>query len=218
MGMTQQQLSKIWTVVGLFLLYYALNTWIVVQGGQEIFGAKLIVGNRVPAAMWGIPITCVVLLVNSLVGLRYARRTAPGSWHDRIPIVGFEGIVTNSSEGKVYQGTMLFLLSFLPAAVLIHFWRIFNSAKVVTTDDPPKPVSSIWDWSALTELDDPARICTELVRDGGKIACEKNATLLPEFEPTVFAVLTAVAVLALAIHWYAVFRRTSDHLEHAGTS
>ena len=44
----------------------------LVQGGQEIFGAKLIVGNRVPAAMWGIPVTCVVLLVNSLVGLRYA--------------------------------------------------------------------------------------------------------------------------------------------------
>ena len=39
--MTLQQLSKIWTVVGLFLLYYAMNSWIVVQGGQEIFGAKL---------------------------------------------------------------------------------------------------------------------------------------------------------------------------------
>ncbi|MGX1233616.1 hypothetical protein AB7M71_006708 [Bradyrhizobium japonicum] len=165
--MTQQQLSKIWTVVGLFLLYYALNTWIVVQGGQEMFGAKLIVGNRVPAAMWGIPVTCLVLFVNSLVGLRYAQRTPPGNWHDRIPIVGFESIVTNSPEGKVYQGVMLFLLSLLPATVLIHFWRIFNSAMVVTTDDPPKPVSSIWDWSALTKLDDPARICTDLIHMGG---------------------------------------------------
>ncbi len=215
--MTQQQLSKIWTVVGLFLLYYALNTWIVVQGGQEIFGAKLIVGNRVPAAMWGIPVTCLVLFVSSLVGLRYAQRTAPGNWHDRIPIVGFESIVTNSPEGKVYQAVMLFLLSLLPAAVLIHFWRIFNSAKVVTTDDPPRPVGSIWDWSALTKLDDPARICTDLINVGGKMTCEKNATLLPGLEPTLFAVLTAVAVLVLAIHWHAVFRRTSDHVERAGT-
>jgi hypothetical protein len=193
-----------------------MNSWIVVQGGQEIFGAKLIVGNRVPAAMWAIPVTCLVLLLNSVVGLRYARWTGPG-WHDRIPIVGFESIVTSSSEGKFYQGTMLFLLSFLPAAVLVHFWRVFNGAKVVTTDDPPQPVSSVWDWSALTKFDDPARICTDVVREGGKMACEKNATILPGLEPTLFALLTAGAVLALAIHWYAVFRRSSDHLQNSGT-
>ncbi|WP_156908827.1 hypothetical protein [Bradyrhizobium murdochi] len=173
----------------------------------------MIVGNRVPAAMWGIPLTCIVLLVNSLVGLRYAQPTPPGHWHDRIPIVGFESIVTNSPEGKVYQGVMLFLLSLLPAAVLIHFWRIFNSAKVVTTDDPPKLVSSIWDWSALAKLDDPARICTDVIREGRKMTCEKNATLLPGLEPTLFAVLTAVAVLALVIHWRAVFRRSPKHVE-----
>jgi hypothetical protein len=45
---TLQQISKLWTVIGLFLLYYVLNTWVVTQGGQEIFGAKLIVSNRIP--------------------------------------------------------------------------------------------------------------------------------------------------------------------------
>lgn len=214
--MTLQQLSKIWTIVGLSLLYYTMNSWIVVQGGQEIFGAKLIVSNRVPAAMWAIPITCLILLLNSVVGIRYARRAGP-SWNDRIPIVGFESIVTSSSEGKFYQGTMLFLLSFLPAVVLVHFWRVFNSAKVVTTGDPPQPVTSIWDWSALTKFDDPARICTDVVREGGKIICEKNATILPGFEPILFALLTVAAALALAAHWYAVFRWSSGHLYDPGT-
>jgi hypothetical protein len=53
---TYQQISKVWTAVSLCLLYYALNTYLVVQGGVAIFGATLIVSNREPAAMVGIPI------------------------------------------------------------------------------------------------------------------------------------------------------------------
>ena len=204
--MTLAQISKVWTVVGLVLLYYVLNTWIVTQGGQEIFGAKLVVSNRIPAAMWGIPIASVLISLNSIVALHYARRTGP-AWHDRIPVVGFDSIETASAEGKFYQGTMFALLSVLPALALVHFWRLFNNAKVVTTDNPPKPVNGIWDWSALKSFDDPARICTDYFVDGGKISCEKNATILPGFEPTVLAFLTLATAILLLLHWRAVFKK-----------
>ena len=104
--------------------------------------------------------------------------------------------------------TMFGLLSVLPAVALIHFWRLFNGAKVVTTDNPPKDVAGIWDWSVLKVKgrDDPARICTDYIVDGAKISCEKNATILPGLEPTVLAFLTAAAVLLLLMHWQAVFR------------
>lgn len=205
--MTLAQIGKIWTVVGFFLLYYVLNTWIVTQGGQEIFGAKLVVSYRIPAAMWGIPIACVLIGLNAIVGWRYARRTG-SIWHERIPVVGFDAITTASPEGKFYQGTMFGLLSVLPALALIHFWRLFNGAKVVTTDNPPKDVASIWDWSVLKVKgwDDPARICTDYIVNGAKISCEKNAIILPGFEPVVLAVLTAATVLLLLMHWRAVFR------------
>src|ERR1700730_2943264 len=107
--MTPQQISEVWTVVSLVFLYYALNTWIVTQGGHEIFGAKLIVSHRIPAAMMGIPICSVLLLISSLIGLMYAHRTGP-NWHNRIPVVGFDSIVTGSREGKLYQGAMITLL------------------------------------------------------------------------------------------------------------
>src|SRR5262249_18997331 len=152
-----------------------------------------IAANRIPAAMWGIPIGSVLLLLNSLVGLHYARRTGP-DWHNRIPIVGFDSIDTSSSEGQYYQGTMLGLLSFLPAIALIHLWRLFHGARVVITGDPPRDASSVWDWSALTSLNDPARVCTNYIADKA-IACEKNATVLPGLEPTVFAVLTLAAAV-----------------------
>jgi len=204
---TLPQISKVWTVVGLFLLYYVLNTWIVTQGGQEIFGAKLIVTGRIPAALWGIPIGCVLLLLNSLVGLHYARRTGPG-WHNRIPIVGFETIDTDSREGRFYQGTMLGLLSFLPAVALVHFWRLLQEAIVVTTGNTPRRLDSIWDWSPLKDSwNDPARICTNYIVEAGKITCEHNTTILPGFEPAVFALLTLAAVIAMAMQWRAIFRR-----------
>lgn len=203
--MSEQQISKIWTVIGLFLLYYVLNTWIVTQGGQEIFGAKLIVSSKAPAAMWGIPIACLALLANSLVGIHHAMRTGP-SWSDRLPLVGFEKISRSSREGKVYQGSMLVLLSLVPAIALIHFWRLFVLSHVVTTQNPPQPVDSVWSWSALTTLNDPARICTDLNSDGGTLHCLNNATLLPGLEPTIFAVLTAATAVVVFRHWRAVFR------------
>lgn len=203
--MSNQQISKVWTVVGLFLLYYVLNTWIVTQGGQEIFGAKLIVPNRAPAAMWGIPVACIALALNSIVGIYYARRTGP-CWSNRVPLVGFEAINMNSPEGKFYQGVMLVLLSLLPALAIAHFWRIFALSNVVSTGDPPRLVSSIWDWSALTTINDPARICTDLSRDGNTLRCLSNATILPGFEPTLFAILTVATAGAMITHWRAIFR------------
>lgn len=203
--MSEQQISKVWTVIGLFLLYYVMNTWIVTQGGQEIFGAKLIVSSRAPAAMWGIPVASIALLLNSVVGTYYAGRTGP-RWSNRVPVVGFEKINPDSREGKFYQGSMLALLSLVPTVALAHFWRLLILSNVVTTDDPPRPVSSIWSWSALTTLNDPARICTDLAHDGNTLRCLNNATILPGLEPTLFAILTLATAVIVIMHWRAIFR------------
>jgi hypothetical protein len=207
--MTSQQIGKLWTVISAVLLYYALNSWLVTQGGNEIFGMKLIVMSRIPAAMIAIPVCSILLLICSLIGRAYSRRTGP-KWHDRIPVVGFDSIDTGSSEGKIYQGAMIILLSILPALSLMHFWRLFATARVVTTTDPAQPIESIWSWSALTSLDDPARICTEY-RVSPVVSCDGNASVLPGLEPTVFAVLTAAALLAMALHWLILFSQHSPN-------
>jgi hypothetical protein len=206
--MTPQQIGKVWTVISAFLLYYALNTWIVTQGGNEIFGAKLIVGHRIPAAMMGIPICSVLLVMSSLVGKIHAERTGP-RWHDRIPVLGFDSINTGSGEGKLYQAAVIVLFSVLPAASLIHFWRLFANARVVTTKNPPQPIDSIWNWSALVKFDDPARICTDY-NEIPNSSCEGNITILPGLEPTIFAILTAVAITVMVLHWRALFSQASD--------
>jgi hypothetical protein len=209
--MTSQQISKVWTVLSLALLYYALNTYLLTQGGAPIFGATLIVSNRIPAAMTAIPICSTLLLLCSLIGMDYARKGS-SNWADRIPLVGFEEIDSAAREAKFYQGTMLGVLSVLPVIALIHFWIVFSEAYAVTTKNPPAVIPSIWSWSALTSLNDPARVCNvfhlqqSAVGAALSISCEGTNTLLPGLEPTFFAIVTLAAATVTALFWWHVFR------------
>lgn len=201
--MTLQQLSKVWAVVSVFLLYYALNSYLVTQGGETIFGATLIMKTRVPDGFLAIPICSVLLLVSASIGIAHARRTGP-SWSDRVPLVGFEQLDTTRVEAKLYQAAMLFLLSALPTLTFIHFWGVAASAEVVTTAKQPTIVAGgIWDWSALTSLNHPATICTN-VQVGPPLVCEGRTTILPGLEPAIFAALTVAAVCATLAFWWFV--------------
>lgn len=201
--MKQEQLAKLWFGTGLVLLYYTLNSWIVSQGGEEIFGAHLIVLSRVPAAMIAIPVCTTLLLVSSLVGRLYARRCEESRWHQRIPVVGFRRIETGSPEGRLYQAAALFLFSVLPVIALAHFWRMFGTASVMRNDGTKAPLAGVWDWRGLTSLNDPARICTNFDA-ASPDRCTGSASLLPGIEPTAFALLTVAALVLALAHWRAL--------------
>jgi len=198
---TQVQIAKVWLVLSLVLLYYALNSWLVSQGGNEIFGVKLIVSNQVPAAMIAIPICGVLLICTSWIGRLHAVRGGD-LWHRRIPIVGFESIDTASKEGRLYQGFMLVVFSLLPILAMLHFWRIFWSAEVMLSDT--KAFTTIWDWSAMTV---PARICTH--HQVAEEICAGNATILPGLEPLIFAAISVAALVLAVLHWFEVFRKSA---------
>jgi hypothetical protein len=202
--MTPLQLSKVWSVVSLFLLYYALNSYLVTQGGETIFGATLIMKSRVPAGFLAIPICSVLLLMASLIGILFARRGG-AHWADRIPLVGFEQLNTPNTEAKIYQIAMLILLTLIPALTLIHFWQVASDAQLVTTAPHPLRIpGGMWDWNALTSLNNPADICSEITEKDSVIACNGRTTILPGLEPTIFAVLTGASVCAMLAFWRVV--------------
>ena len=204
--MTQVQLSKIWSVLSVALLYYALNSWIVAQGGNEVFGAKLVLSQRVPAAMIAIVVCSVLAIACSAIGLLYARRGGK-RWHERIPVVGFEEIQTATTEGRTYQRSMLALLSGLPFISLIYFWHSFLTANVMWNDGSKKPIG-LWslDWLWNGKFSDPARILTDFT-EGATDPCTGSATVLPGVEPTFLACLTLAAFVLGFMHWRTVLRR-----------
>jgi len=209
--MTQPQLAKIWLCISLFLLYFALNSWVVSLGGQEIFDAKLVLPTRVPAAFIGIPICSVTMMAWAIVGTTYARRSHKG-WHRRIPVAFFEEIETDSCEGKIYQATTFFLVLLVALGALVHFWDVVNDAAVLTTDMPVRSVG-LWDWGAFSSWNDPARICTGVDPKDGH--CEGGCTVLPGLEPGLFALLTAGTVALLLVNMFAIFLpRTKTSVLH----
>jgi len=201
--MSQAQLSKLWSVITAFLLYYTLNSWIIAQGGNELFGAHLIVSGKVPAVMLAIPICSVIIIISSIVGGIYARRSSDG-WQGRIPLFGFESINTKSRDGTTYQAAIIIIFSAIPLLSLVYFWVSFLKAPVMLNDGTKQLIRNVWDWSKLTTLNDPARICTDFNKDLPD-PCVGNGTVLPGLEPTIFAILTAIAALAAIRHWYDVF-------------
>ncbi|MDR3474781.1 MAG: hypothetical protein P4M09_24280 [Devosia sp.] len=200
--MSPKHLGQLWTTFSLFLIYYATNSYIVTQGGQPILDAKLVLDAKFPAAAVGIAVCTVMLFLASLVGWRYARGTT-GSWHQRIPVVGLKGLGTGSIEGMIYQGTMAVLLALLPLVAILHFWDMVLGVKIVHSAADPVRVG-LWDWGWLAQhgWDNPAQICSN---NFGDADCKTPATFLPGFEPTLFAVLTALAVAMFVLHWWAVF-------------
>ena len=201
--MTTHQIGKLWTTLSLFLTYYAINSWIVTQGGNEILGAKLVVSGRAPAALLAIPICTVLILLASSVGRLYSRRSQATNWAGRIPVVGFDDISAETTEGRFYQAGMLVLLSFLPALSLIHFWHLVLSARIAPTADLSASIPSIWDWSHFG-WNDPARICSDY--ESASIPCAHNATVLPGLEPTCLAVLTGLALFSMGAHLASILR------------
>lgn len=201
--MSQVQLARVWFAVGCILLFYALNTWLVVQGGNTLFDINLIHSGPTPAALIGICVCAVLLIVVSGIGLLYARRSPPG-WCNRIPMGWLDKVQNDAPEVRVIKGALLAVFSLLPLAGMVHFWRVVIGAPVMKTDGSKQLLGGIWDWNGLTTMNDPARICSEF-NPSLESPCLANATVMPGLEPTLFAVLTGVATLLVFLHWRAVF-------------
>ena len=210
--MSPQQLSKVYSVIGIFLLYFTIDTWSVTRGGQIIFGSKGVDPHRVHAAVNGIPIFSFLLCLISIVGIIYAGRSGiDAKWHSRVPILGFESMNTGSLEGKLYQAASLIGVSIVPAIGLLSLWIPLSMAPVITTSYHPHLLPSIWSWSALTNFGDPARVCNELKHTGESVSCDPSSiTFLPGLEPTVLVVFTAIAIGSVLIHWTGLLRNRTN--------
>lgn len=204
------QLAKLWTALSVFVLYYAVNSWLVSQGGKPILDANLIVEDRVPAAVAGIFICSTMLAVAATIGWIYAKRVersagmADGpSWAGRVPVVFFDELDLSDTIAQAYQGIMLVLTILVPCISLVHFWNRMLGASIYTTGNSPIKVDT-WDFGVtLAQWNDPARICSAYdVQDG----CVGGGTFLPGVEPLFLAVVCIVALLACVRQLFAVFR------------
>jgi hypothetical protein len=98
--------------------------------------------------------------------------------------VGFEQLDTTKAEAKVYQIESLTLLSFVPALTLIHFWEVAAGAQLVTTAPYPVRIpGGMWEWSALTSLNNLADICSNITEKTPLSSAEDARRSFPVLSP-----------------------------------
>jgi len=196
----REHYGQLWAGVSLFLLYYALNTWIVTQGGNEIFDAKLVMSNRVPAAVVGIAVCGVLIAVASTFGVLFA--AGGRQWNDRIHVIWLKGLRTDTRSGKGYLSGVFFVVTALPALAMLHFWRLMLLAPVMDRDGNRQ--TDVFDWTPTRRtFNDPARICSDWM--GGADPCSGNATFFPGLEPLLLGTVTAIAAATLLLNVAVVF-------------
>jgi hypothetical protein len=198
--MKPSHLTTLWTGLALFLVYYAINTIIRTQGGEPVLDAKLILEGRATAALIGLVICSLMLILVAAVAWLYAVRVESAHWHQRLPVVGLKGVDTTDVIAQIYLLTVLVIFELLPIYALGHFWHLVIDTKIVTTGANSIEVG-LWDWGVLVTrgVNNPARLCS-LATD-----CGTSASFLPGFEPTALAVATALALAAFGAHIVAVF-------------
>ena len=66
--MDRGALTAIWTVLSLEAVYYALNTYLVSQGLNTMFGSPILDSRPIPSAVFGLIVVPFLLILAGLVG------------------------------------------------------------------------------------------------------------------------------------------------------
>ncbi|GHG25280.1 hypothetical protein [Paracoccus aerius] len=200
--MTAAHYSRLWLAVGLVLVFYSLNSWIAGQGGKPIFNIELVDDRPVASALIALPICTLLLTLLCRIGVCFAKASPRArSWHERMPLVGLDGVRTGSPEGRLYQGFFLLIFVGLPSAALVYFADRVRKAKVFDTlngCDDMTPFDAVPLSMILSRpyWDDRFRLGRSL---------EDAVTWFPILEPIVLAILVALALVNVVRLLYVLF-------------
>ena len=184
-----------------------LNSYLVTQGGEPVFGAQLFVKAREPIALFAIIIGAPLLILSAMIARLYATRIKKKGLA-RIPLFWFDEIDTNSPEGRWYQRLVILVFTVLPALSFLHFIYIVISGNVCAHGH----ITTVWDSTAMG-FNDAVRLGGELSTSGvpgGPTDCAHGITFFPIVEPIVLVILIGAAYLALYCQFQSIYRGEHD--------
>ena len=141
--MTNANISRVWAVVGLFLLGYTINAFLHDRGAGAIVKQALLDDRHVPNDYYSIIIVGFTLGLLCIVGCVYQRRVLSQTNVNRLPIVGFRRPEMSDWKIRVYQWFFYIVLVVLPSLALLQFWgqmtshgRLFEDIQIGQKDAP----------------------------------------------------------------------------------
>jgi hypothetical protein len=132
--MEKEELSRIWTIVGVLVLYLTINIWSKTQGwGVNLPNVLSIEKTSYTASVYGIILCAPLLIWLLLLSRSYALRFGGDTWSERIPPV-FVKLTSSSKESRRVRGAMFFLILFLPSFGQGHFFSKFLAGTAYCQD------------------------------------------------------------------------------------
>jgi hypothetical protein len=208
--MTKAHLTRLWTTLSLAAMVYIVGSVMVIQGGIDIFGAKLLVAaekDGKPAIGYFAAIIGGVLLSAALaIAILYARRHGT-AWHDRLPVIGLDGLNTASREGQVYQAFFLAVLVVVPLLGIGRSLEIANRGTLCeqakTGEIPRWHTSGEWRLVLLPSYKNQLR----LMREGDSGGCGGHGVEIGWWTPILLVGAPALAVVLALLLLFALGRR-----------
>ena len=200
--MNTDHLRQLWGAIGTLLVFYAMNAWIVSQGGNAIFDVDLIEDGPRVGALVAIPICSVLLIGVSRIGSAHARHRCADEWHSRLPVVWLEGLDTSTSGGRWYQRFFLTIFVIIPSFSLVHFVGKVLDAPVrhsAAIEDPFSPL----DFLPIDEIFSKTYWIGGSVAEDGKL--HGAVSWYPVIEPIVLFVLVLAAWVSVAAFFRDLF-------------
>ena len=196
--MNDIQLCKVWTVLGLFISVFTLDSWMRTQGLDPLFGSSLPHNQRPASAIFRFVVIVVLAPLHLYTAITYSKRQV-GSFHNKVPIAFFVSLDTKATEAKIFQSLMYFALHIFPVLGVIHFYRLILASVYVLQADCRMGIEdrafSVWTLPATYVWDNGYRLGD----------CE-GVTFFPLIQP-VFFTLLALALLLMNLHFLRITSR-----------
>jgi hypothetical protein len=209
--MTKAHLTRLWATLSLAAFAYIVGSVIVIQGGVDIFGAKLFVAaekDGKPAIGYFAAIVGGVLLSAALaIAILHARRHGT-AWHERLPVIGLEGLDTASREGKLYQSFFLIVLVIIPLYGIGRSLEVANRGglceQAKAAEQPRWYKGNEWRLVFLPERTNQLRLMREGENSG---PCSGHGVEINWYTPILVIGAPALAVFLVGALFLTLWRR-----------
>jgi len=190
-GMSKEHLEKLFSALGLVLLFCTLNSWLASQGVHPILGLPLLTEERPPMAFFGLAMASILTILLCTVGWLHARRHGT-NWSGRVPVVWLDGLDTGQPDAKIYQAVVLVLFLLVPTAASVHFAQIIFSSKLCILGT--RSIASVPEaWLGSLGHASQTRLVADLSADA---TCNHGIQV---FAPAEFLILIMLCVLAIVL-------------------
>lgn len=212
--MTRDHLTTLWKWFSLGCFAYVVGSVITIQGGVDIFGAKLLASaekDGLPViGYFAVAVGSFLMNLELLVAIVFAWRHGR-AWHERIPVLMLDGLKTGSIEGRAFQFTVVFVLVLVPIYGIGRSMVLANEGVICEQTLPGAAAKHYpggqWRLIKLPPAENQLRL---MASDTAPGVCSGGGVEISWYTPLVFGLLPLVLVIQFATWIFLLLRRPAQ--------